>query len=179
MALEMKVVGLDVAKNVFQVHGVDRRGETVLRRRLRRIASLKVWRAKNPNTLLIFPNQQGRPDGHLLDKLKDIAKNAKLNCGHCESTHSHKPVTFKTHAVCEQWYLHKFRHTFACSALLAEKPVDIRNLQLWLGHSDLETTSQYLRAIQGKQKNVREKVNDIFAGIKVKPMTQEVVATIQ
>jgi hypothetical protein len=43
----------------------------------------------------------------------------------------------------------------------------------------LETTSQYLRAIQGKQKNVREKVNDIFAGIKVKPMTQEVVATIQ
>jgi len=32
----MRVVGLDIAKNVFQVHGVDRRGETVLRKRLRR-----------------------------------------------------------------------------------------------------------------------------------------------
>jgi len=32
----MSVVGLDIAKNVFQVHGVDRRGETVLRKRLRR-----------------------------------------------------------------------------------------------------------------------------------------------
>lgn len=36
MTIEMKVVGLDVAKNVLQVHGVDRRGATVLRRRLRR-----------------------------------------------------------------------------------------------------------------------------------------------
>src|SRR5438128_2538209 len=36
MAIEMRVVGLDIAKNVFQVHGVDHRGETVLRKRLRR-----------------------------------------------------------------------------------------------------------------------------------------------
>lgn len=36
MAMETRVVGLDVAKNVFQVHGVDRPGGTVLRRRLRR-----------------------------------------------------------------------------------------------------------------------------------------------
>jgi hypothetical protein len=38
--IETKVVGLDVAKNLFQVHEliveVDRRGETVLRERLRR-----------------------------------------------------------------------------------------------------------------------------------------------
>ena len=32
MAVEMKVV----AKNVFQLHGVDRPGETILRKRLRR-----------------------------------------------------------------------------------------------------------------------------------------------
>lgn len=31
MAIEMKAVGLDIAKNVFQVHGVDHRGKTVLR----------------------------------------------------------------------------------------------------------------------------------------------------
>ena len=30
------VVGLDIAKNVFQVHGVDEAGKVVLRRRLRR-----------------------------------------------------------------------------------------------------------------------------------------------
>ena len=32
----VKVIGLDTAKNVFQVHGVDVGGRTVLRRRLRR-----------------------------------------------------------------------------------------------------------------------------------------------
>lgn len=29
-------IGLDLAKDVFQVHGVDRDGRTVVRRRLRR-----------------------------------------------------------------------------------------------------------------------------------------------
>ena len=50
--------------------------------------------------------------------------------------------------------------------------------QLWLGHSDLETTSCYLKAISGKQKGVREKVDATFAGIAVKPMRQSHEATI-
>lgn len=29
-------IGLDIAKNVFQVHGVDRAGKTVLRKQLKR-----------------------------------------------------------------------------------------------------------------------------------------------
>jgi len=44
MAIETKVVGLDVAKNVFQVHGVDRRGETVVRKRLRRSQVAEFFR---------------------------------------------------------------------------------------------------------------------------------------
>jgi transposase len=31
----VEVIGLDIAKHVFQVHGPDGRGKTVLRRRLR------------------------------------------------------------------------------------------------------------------------------------------------
>ena len=33
---EIKVIGLDLAKQVFQVHGVNTAGETVLRRTLKR-----------------------------------------------------------------------------------------------------------------------------------------------
>lgn len=33
---EITTIGLDLAKHVFQVHGVDAEGTTVLRRRLRR-----------------------------------------------------------------------------------------------------------------------------------------------
>jgi hypothetical protein len=33
MAIEIRVVGLGIAKNVFQVHGVDRAGKEVLSRR--------------------------------------------------------------------------------------------------------------------------------------------------
>jgi transposase len=34
--MSVKVIGLDIAKHVFQVHGADGRGKTVLRKRLRR-----------------------------------------------------------------------------------------------------------------------------------------------
>jgi transposase len=33
---EITTIGLDLAKNVFQVHGIDAQGTTVLRKRLRR-----------------------------------------------------------------------------------------------------------------------------------------------
>ncbi len=34
--MKLSYVGVDLAKNVFQLHGVDRRGKAVWRRRLRR-----------------------------------------------------------------------------------------------------------------------------------------------
>jgi len=33
---EIRAIGLDLAKHVFQVHGIDAQGTTVLRKRLRR-----------------------------------------------------------------------------------------------------------------------------------------------
>jgi hypothetical protein len=33
---EITTIGLDLAKHVFQVHGIDAQGTTVLRKRLRR-----------------------------------------------------------------------------------------------------------------------------------------------
>jgi transposase len=35
-AMNITTVGIDLAKNVFQVHGVDTRGKAVLRKQLRR-----------------------------------------------------------------------------------------------------------------------------------------------
>ena len=34
--MQVTTVGLDIAKNVFQIHGVDAKGRAVLRKRLRR-----------------------------------------------------------------------------------------------------------------------------------------------
>src|SRR3989304_4347295 len=47
---EMKItrIGLDLAKDVFQVHGVDRAGRTLVRRRLRRGEVLKFFGGVEP-----------------------------------------------------------------------------------------------------------------------------------
>jgi transposase len=46
--MKLTTVGIDLAKSVFQVHGVDERGNTVLRKQLRR------------NQVLAFFARQGR-----------------------------------------------------------------------------------------------------------------------
>ena len=49
----MKVtrVGIDLAKDVFQIHGVDSQGKTVLRRKLKSSEMMKFF--KEPPTCLI------------------------------------------------------------------------------------------------------------------------------
>ena len=39
----IKIIGLDIAKNVFQVHGIDETGQPALRRKLRRAEVLRLF----------------------------------------------------------------------------------------------------------------------------------------
>ena len=57
------------------------------------------------------------------------------------------------------FWLHKFRSTFATRCLWAG--VDLRTVQQWLGHSDMESTMRYLKP--SRNQAVRDKVNSIFA----------------
>ncbi len=45
---EVTTIGLDLAKNVFQVHGVDASGETVIRRQLRRRQMISFFKKAPP-----------------------------------------------------------------------------------------------------------------------------------
>ena len=39
----IKIIGLDIAKSVFQVHGIDETGQPALRRKLRRAEVLRLF----------------------------------------------------------------------------------------------------------------------------------------
>jgi len=49
--VEITTIGLDIAKNVFQVHGIDGAGEVALRRQLRR-AQVVTFFGKLPRCLV-------------------------------------------------------------------------------------------------------------------------------
>jgi len=105
----------------------------------RLIKRLKAWKAKSDKTCgLVFPTAGCKPKLDFLDCCKAIAKRFGLD-----------PDAF---------WLHKFRATFATWSLWAG--VDLRTVQQWLGHSDMESTMRYLKPSRSQQ--VREKVNDIF-----------------
>jgi integrase len=106
----------------------------------RLVKNLKAWKAKaNKNCNLLFPTSGCNPKLNFLDSLKAVAERAEL-----------EP---------ENFWLHKFRATFATRCLWAG--VDLRTVQQWLGHSDMESTMRYLKP--SRSQHVREKVNEIFA----------------
>jgi integrase/recombinase XerD len=104
------------------------------------VKSLKAWKAKSDKTCsLVFPTAGCNPKLDFLDGLKAVAERAKLNK--------------------DDFWLHKFRATFATWSLWAG--VDLRTVQQWLGHSDMESTMRYLKP--SRSQHVRDKVNEIFA----------------
>jgi integrase/recombinase XerD len=82
------------------------------------VRDLKALKATS-KSLLIFPNGEGRPNGHLLRDLKEVAKRGKLNCGHCESTHFGKPVTCKPPSASSSIFTSSATRSLACTCWLA------------------------------------------------------------
>lgn len=70
-----------------------------------------------------------------------------------------KAVVRRTGLEEEKFWLHKFRSTFATRMLWAG--IDLRTVQLWLGHSDIESTMRYLKPSRSQETHA--KVNKIFA----------------
>jgi integrase len=106
----------------------------------RLVAALKAHQAKTTkNYGLLFPTSGCKPKGNFLDDLKAVAERTELDK--------------------ESFWLHKFRATFCTTHL--RNGVDLRTVQAWMGHTDIESTMRYLRPAEGDA--VREKVNTAFA----------------
>jgi integrase/recombinase XerD len=103
------------------------------------VKKLRARKAKSDKTCgLVFPASGCNPKLDFVDCLKACAERAKLDK--------------------DDFWLHKFRSTFATRCLWAG--VDLRTVQRWLGHSDMESTMRYLKP--SRSQKVREKVNEIF-----------------
>ena len=125
------------------------------------MAALKKYKgSKKLNAdALVFPNEVGRPDKRHEFKLKRIAFHAKLNCGQCVSKHGNKCAEGP---FCSNFFLHKFRHTFA-TRNLQDHVCDIKTLQNWMGHKDLASTMVYLKAVRNKDVMARVNSSELAA----------------
>jgi site-specific recombinase XerD len=108
---------------------------------------------------LVFPTKSGRPNRKLLRECKRIAMRGSLNCGCCDGKGEMRDQNCREHAVCEQWYLHKFRASFATTLL--QNGIDIRNVQQQLGHRDIASTMRYLAP--SKNKDLKGKIDAVWA----------------
>ena len=106
----------------------------------RLLASLKAWKARSGGRCeLIFPTKTGHIKHDFLSVLKAVAERAGLDPDDC--------------------WLHKFRATFATWHLWTH--ADLRTVQEWLGHSEMDSTMRYLKP--SRDQKARQKVNETFA----------------
>src|SRR5215470_13476 len=84
---------------------------------------------------LVFPNGNGKPDGHFLRKLKAIA----------------------TKAGVESAELHRFRKTYADT--LHEEGVSVNTIRIRLGHESLDVTLAYLKGKDAESEEAQEHAN--------------------
>lgn len=104
-------------------------------------ATLLEWKkeSKPAGNSLVFHTKPGGIIMHFLDFLKAVAKRAGMEE--------------------DVFWLHKFRATFATKALWSG--VDLRTVQMWLGHKDIKSTMRYLKPARGQK--AQEQMNVVFA----------------
>lgn len=87
------------------------------------VAAVLSKHQRVPNCPIVFPSPKSHLNYRFLhDRCKEIANRAGLNP--------------------KEWHLHRFRDTAATRWLRAG--IDVRTVQLWLGHESLATTQKYL-----------------------------------
>jgi integrase len=84
---------------------------------------------------LVFPNGEGKPDGHFLRKLTAIAKKVGV----------------------EDAELHPFRKTYADT--LHEEGVCVNTIRIRLGHESLDVTLVYLKGKDAESEEAQEQSN--------------------
>jgi integrase len=93
------------------------------------------WKKKSRRSKLLFGTSAGKPDYHLWDRLKAIAKRAGLD-----------PTTV---------WLHKFRSTAATTWLRSErlggKGWDIGYVRQQLGHTDMHSIEHYVAMVRNEE----------------------------
>jgi len=157
---------LDLEHRLFHIRSHEKMGFRTKDRSSRTVPftqeladALRERRAHSKG-LLVF-GKDSKPARHMIRILKKRALDAGLNCGMCVNS---KGESCKDKPVCENWYIHRFRHTFANYHL--RNGVDVPTVSKWLGHSDLATTNIYAQAIKSKSMDTKLKVDSTFAKVK-------------
>lgn len=91
------------------------------------LEELQTWRKLHPRAKLIVPTRTQKPNRKLLLSLQRFV--AKLG-------------------IDGRFDLHSFRRTFATMCL--QSGVDLRTVQIWMGHGSVVTTQKYLSHAKGK-----------------------------
>ncbi len=115
-------------------------------------------RKKRSTSMLVFPSESGKPNGHFLRLLKELAFHASLNCGECKTKTGQ---SCGTHPVCSNWTSHKFRRTFATMHSEADASMSGLGVSVHATRQSLVSFFQVLGGVECDQRIRRDKCRTV------------------
>jgi len=133
--VRLKITDIDCGRMMIRVEqgkgGKDR--YTILSKRL--LLELRAYWRKHKSTNWLFPGQS--PERHISDgTARVVFMMAKLKAG-----------------IVKKGGIHMLRHSFATHPL--EAGVDLRTIQILMGHASIQSTAQYLHLTRKKMDNTQ------------------------
>jgi site-specific recombinase XerD len=130
--LALKVADIDSQRMVVHVRNTKNRHDRIVPLSPRMLQSLRdYWKARRPNGSLLFPGPCGTKP--LSRKAVSIAIRA----------------TARRAGIAKKVHPHLMRHAFATHLL--ELGVDLRTLQILLGHRSLSSTTRYMHLTEARR----------------------------
>ena len=102
---------------------------------------LEAWRESHSNAVYVFGTRSDLPNGRLLEQGNDAWHAANLHCGECKGCR--RRAAGSRTAGCEEFFLHRFRHSFGHAC--ADAGYDIDTVRQWMGHHSTSVTQIYFR----------------------------------
>ena len=103
-------------------------------------SAIQQRRDKNPSQSLVFPNERGKPNQHLLRDLQAIAERAGFHAD-----------------------LHTCRRTYATRL---SRTLELQDIQRLLGHKEISTTMKYLGHVSLNSEKTRGAIARAFEGVR-------------
>lgn len=134
-AVRLKVMNIDSERMVIRIECSKRERDRYVMLSERLLDELRAYWQENQPRPWLFTGKT--PDFHLSDRTaRGIFLRAKKRAG-----------------IIKKGGFHTLRHSFATHLL--EDGVDIRTIQILLGHSSIQTTTRYLQVTSGRMKGIK------------------------
>ena len=140
-AIQLRIYDIDSKRMVIKIKGAKGKKDRYVQLSERLLSLLRAYYKEYKPKKWLFEGQKGGQYG--AESISNLLKNAAIKAG-----------------IKKRVYPHMLRHSFATHQL--EQGIDIRFIQVWLGHESVKTTQRYTHVSEHNFRNFKNPLDELL-----------------